>query len=103
MMTETTSLRDLESLSGSPEPEMPLTVSPSDTSLDSPAPEEIKEEEKKPAKKRKSWGQELPVPKTNLPPRYVLRRETPSERVSPTVLSSCANINPLQETSQDRR
>lgn len=29
------------------------------------------EESKKPTKKRKSWGQELPTPKTNLPPRYV--------------------------------
>ena len=29
-----------------------------------------KPEEKKPVKKRKSWGQELPIPKTNLPPRY---------------------------------
>jgi len=29
--------------------------------------------EKKPTKKRKSWGQELPTPKTNLPPRYALR------------------------------
>ncbi len=28
--------------------------------------------EKKPAKKRKSWGQVLPEPKTNLPPRYVV-------------------------------
>lgn len=28
--------------------------------------------EKKPVKKRKSWGQVLPEPKTNLPPRYVL-------------------------------
>lgn len=27
--------------------------------------------EKKPVKKRKSWGQQLPEPKTNLPPRYV--------------------------------
>ena len=27
------------------------------------------EPEKRPAKKRKSWGQELPTPKTNLPPR----------------------------------
>ena len=26
-------------------------------------------EEKKPVKKRKSWGQELPTPKTSLPPR----------------------------------
>jgi transcriptional activator HAC1 len=28
--------------------------------------------EKKPIKKRKSWGQQLPEPKTNLPPRYIL-------------------------------
>lgn len=52
-----------------------LTISPADTSLDASSPAEIKEEtteEKKPVKKRKSWGQELPTPKTNLPPRYVL-------------------------------
>ena len=30
------------------------------------------DESKKPTKKRKSWGQELPTPKTNLPPRYVI-------------------------------
>lgn len=29
---------------------------------------------KKPTKKRKSWGQVLPEPKTNLPPRYVYTR-----------------------------
>lgn len=34
------------------------------------------EMEKKPTKKRKSWGQELPTPKTNLPPRYVLSSTT---------------------------
>lgn len=28
------------------------------------------DESQKPTKKRKSWGQELPTPKTNLPPRY---------------------------------
>ena len=43
----------------------------------SPSPfikEEPQSDEKRPAKKRKSWGQELPTPKTNLPPRYDLRR-----------------------------
>lgn len=81
-----------------------LTISPADTSLSSPAPEvdldvevdleleatpevEIKDEEesksdeKKPVKKRKSWGQELPTPKTNLPPRYA------------ATLSYCKTIN----------
>ena len=64
------------------------TISLSDTTLQNslltPEPtspessQHVKEEEngeaddaKKPAKKRKSWGQELPTPKTNLPPRYV--------------------------------
>ncbi|KAL9102423.1 MAG: hypothetical protein Q9163_002415 [Psora crenata] len=60
------------------------TVSLSETSLQNPlmipsTPESIyvKEEEdnqvdQKPTRKRKSWGQELPTPKTNLPPRYAL-------------------------------
>ena len=38
-----------------------------------PAPESQPREDKKPTKKRKSWGQILPEPKTNLPPRYVDR------------------------------
>jgi transcriptional activator HAC1 len=31
--------------------------------------------EKKPVKKRKSWGQQLPEPKTNLPPRKRAKTE----------------------------
>ena len=58
------------------------TISLSDTNLMTPDPTSpessynIKEEQgedgepRKPTKKRKSWGQELPTPKTNLPPRY---------------------------------
>ncbi len=58
------------------------TISLSQTLLMTPEPQSpesyysIKEENleeedsKKPTKKRKSWGQELPTPKTNLPPRY---------------------------------
>ena len=57
-------------------------VSLSDTNLMTPGPTSpeslynVKEERgedgepRKPTKKRKSWGQELPTPKTNLPPRY---------------------------------
>lgn len=41
--------------------------------------EEEEEEEKKPTKKRKSWGQELPTPKTNLPPRSAYIRLCPEE------------------------
>ena len=57
------------------------TVSPRDVSLTPQSmatpPENIMtpmytpESEKKTTKKRKSWGQELPTPKTNLPPRYI--------------------------------
>lgn len=53
-----------------------LTISPADTSLENTPAAQVKAEtespkpdEKKPVKKRKSWGQELPTPKTNLPPR----------------------------------
>lgn len=65
-MTDT--LNPMDAMSASPSPDI-LTVSPADTSLDSPEPEILDEDEKKPTKKRKSWGQELPTPKTNLPPR----------------------------------
>ena len=46
--------------------------------------------EKKPVKKRKSWGQQLPEPKTNLPPRYIY-------------ISDISEIyaNKRQKTSQD--
>ena len=60
------------------------TVSPRDVSLtpqsmatpqeDVMTPMYTPEPDKKPAKKRKSWGQELPTPKTTLPPRYVCCR-----------------------------
>jgi hypothetical protein len=56
------------------------TVSLAETSLMTPTtPESFRsptEDEKKPTKKRKSWGQELPTPKTNLPPRYDLLEMT---------------------------
>ena len=51
------------------------TVSLAETNFVAPdTPESLcsvkdEEDEKKPTKKRKSWGQELPTPKTNLPPR----------------------------------
>ena len=35
------------------------------------------EQPKKEVKKRKSWGQQLPAPTTNLPPRYVLCAQLP--------------------------
>lgn len=84
------------------------TVSLSETSLENgpvPAtPESIyikdeedqeNQEERKPTKKRKSWGQELPTPKTNLPPRYVLRNYHP---VLPRVLTMTLASERRQKT-----
>ncbi|KAL8862373.1 MAG: hypothetical protein Q9178_001382 [Gyalolechia marmorata] len=62
------------------------TVSMAETTLSAstPAPSlyDIQEdgEEKKPTKKRKSWGQELPTPKTNLPPRKRAKTEDEKEQ-----------------------
>ncbi|KAE8306875.1 hypothetical protein BDV41DRAFT_582889 [Aspergillus transmontanensis] len=72
-----------DSLPATPASEVPvLTVSPADTSLNSTdaKTQEVKPEDKKPAKKRKSWGQELPVPKTNLPPRKRAKTEDEKEQ-----------------------
>ncbi|KAJ5772012.1 hypothetical protein N7520_002541 [Penicillium odoratum] len=85
-------------LPASPSSEM-LTVSPADTSLDSPEPEDL-EEEKKPAKKRKSWGQELPVPKTNLPPRK--RAKTDDEKEQRRIERVLRNRAAAQ-TSRERK
>nr|Q4WEY8.2 RecName: Full=Transcriptional regulator of the unfolded protein response hacA; AltName: Full=BZIP transcription factor hacA [Aspergillus fumigatus Af293] len=73
----------VESLSGTSASALPLlTVSPADTSLKAPETkvQETKTEEKKPPKKRKSWGQELPIPKTNLPPRKRAKTEDEKEQ-----------------------
>lgn len=83
-MTETLSPAMAFGCEGSCPPQ--ATISLSQTHLMTPEPTSpesyysIKEEclegedQKKPTKKRKSWGQELPTPKTNLPPRYIFPR-----------------------------
>ncbi|EGE05124.1 bZIP transcription factor HacA [Trichophyton equinum CBS 127.97] len=79
----------MDSISPSPGAEIPrLTVSPADTTLkfEDVVPEGLpkvdtpKPAEKKPVKKRKSWGQELPTPKTNLPPRKRAKTEDEKEQ-----------------------
>ncbi|PGH23016.1 hypothetical protein AJ80_02931 [Polytolypa hystricis UAMH7299] len=74
-------------MSPSPGADIPqLTISPSETTLkfeegsSSPTVETPRPEEKKPVKKRKSWGQELPIPKTNLPPRKRAKTEDEKEQ-----------------------
>ncbi|KAL3470898.1 hypothetical protein BJX99DRAFT_238596 [Aspergillus californicus] len=93
-----------DSMSPSPSMEMEipvLTVSPADTSLGSnDLEEESQTDEKKPTKKRKSWGQELPVPKTNLPPRK--RAKTDDEKEQRRIERVLRNRAAAQ-TSRERK
>ncbi|OXV05885.1 hypothetical protein Egran_06346 [Elaphomyces granulatus] len=78
-----TLMSSLDSMPSTPGLDSPqLTISPADTSLDllDETLEDVKSEEKKPTKKRKSWGQELPTPKTNLPPRKRAKTEDEKEQ-----------------------
>jgi transcriptional activator HAC1 len=71
LFSETSTINPLDMLS--PEsfsedgktPQLPVISEENET----PAPEDTPQSEKKQTKKRKSWGQVLPEPKTNLPPR----------------------------------
>ncbi|CAG7986878.1 unnamed protein product [Penicillium nalgiovense] len=95
-------INPLDTLPSSPSPEM-YTVSPADTSLDSPEPEDdvkMEDDEKKPTKKRKSWGQELPTPKTNLPPRK--RAKTDDEKEQRRIERVLRNRAAAQ-TSRERK
>ncbi|KAL8866267.1 MAG: hypothetical protein Q9174_006399 [Haloplaca sp. 1 TL-2023] len=84
----TAMVQDFSTLAWRPDEFFPPqdTVSMADTilSASTPAPSmcDIKEEgdDKKPVKKRKSWGQELPTPKTNLPPRKRAKTEDEKEQ-----------------------
>ncbi|CEL11428.1 Putative BZIP transcription factor HacA [Aspergillus calidoustus] len=93
-----------DSLPSTPSMEVPvLTVSPADTSLQSEDVEDVEVEtktEKKPVKKRKSWGQELPVPKTNLPPRK--RAKTDDEKEQRRIERVLRNRAAAQ-TSRERK
>lgn len=63
----------------------------------SPAPEA----EKKPVKKRKSWGQVLPEPKTNLPPRK--RAKTEDEKEQRRVERVLRNRRAAQSSRERKR
>lgn len=65
------------------------------TSESSPAPE------KKPVKKRKSWGQVLPEPKTNLPPRK--RAKTEDEKEQRRVERVLRNRRAAQSSRERKR
>ncbi|KAI1391868.1 uncharacterized protein F4822DRAFT_425090 [Hypoxylon trugodes] len=67
-------------------------------STPSPAPENS---EKKPVKKRKSWGQVLPEPKTNLPPRK--RAKTEDEKEQRRVERVLRNRRAAQSSRERKR
>ncbi|KAL8765349.1 MAG: hypothetical protein Q9194_006595 [Teloschistes cf. exilis] len=83
------------------------TISLADTTLSActSAPSSICDmreggDEKRPVKKRKSWGQELPVPKTNLPPRYVERtRHLPADQTP----ADCSRKRAKTEDEKEQR
>ncbi|KAL9585556.1 MAG: hypothetical protein Q9212_001450 [Teloschistes hypoglaucus] len=66
-------------------PQQTISLADATLSACTPAPSSIYDmnegvDEKRPVKKRKSWGQELPVPKTNLPPRKRAKTEDEKEQ-----------------------
>ena len=66
--SSTSTTMDPSALFSTPEPAD--CFSPGEFETPAPEDETADSSDKKPTKKRKSWGQVLPEPKTNLPPRY---------------------------------
>ncbi|KAL2269341.1 hypothetical protein VTJ83DRAFT_1525 [Remersonia thermophila] len=66
-----------------------------------PPPAPTSEAEKKPVKKRKSWGQVLPEPKTNLPPRK--RAKTEDEKEQRRVERVLRNRRAAQSSRERKR
>ncbi|ROV94225.1 hypothetical protein VSDG_05660 [Cytospora chrysosperma] len=94
----------------SPEPSTPATMDPSNLfsassmspgAFDSPSPEPEESGDKKPTKKRKSWGQVLPEPKTNLPPRK--RAKTEDEKEQRRVERVLRNRRAAQSSRERKR
>ncbi|KAL7621651.1 transcription factor that binds to CRE motif [Parahypoxylon ruwenzoriense] len=82
----------------------PRSFSPSPDDNTSPhedTPSPAPEPEKKPVKKRKSWGQVLPEPKTNLPPRK--RAKTEDEKEQRRVERVLRNRRAAQSSRERKR
>ncbi|KAI9795608.1 MAG: hypothetical protein M1833_006929 [Piccolia ochrophora] len=58
----------------------PQSFDDDDSEREDSRPPQDGDSDKKPVKKRKSWGQELPTPKTNLPPRKRAKTEDEKEQ-----------------------
>lgn len=87
---------DVDVMFGSVEPgTVGLSHTPTSSIASTPAPE------KKPVKKRKSWGQQLPEPKTNLPPRK--RAKTEDEKEQRRVERVLRNRRAAQSSRERKR
>ncbi|KAI5463953.1 transcriptional activator HAC1 [Mariannaea sp. PMI_226] len=77
-------------------------AAPTDTTDDAASTEDTQTtSDKKPAKKRKSWGQVLPEPKTNLPPRK--RAKTEDEKEQRRVERVLRNRRAAQSSRERKR
>lgn len=76
-----------------------LSVVPEEDNTSSPSA--ASQSDKKPAKKRKSWGQVLPEPKTNLPPRK--RAKTEDEKEQRRVERVLRNRRAAQSSRERKR
>lgn len=74
-----------------------LSAVPEDAEMDTPGPDDSG----KPTKKRKSWGQVLPEPKTNLPPRK--RAKTDDEKEQRRVERVLRNRRAAQSSRERKR
>ncbi|OAA35408.1 Transcriptional activator hac1 [Metarhizium rileyi] len=80
-------------------PQLPLV---SEENENTPGPEDAQaSSQKKPSKKRKSWGQVLPEPKTNLPPRK--RAKTDDEKEQRRVERVLRNRRAAQSSRERKR
>lgn len=82
-------------------PEPADCLSPADFETPGPEDENADSSDKKPTKKRKSWGQVLPEPKTNLPPRK--RAKTDDEKEQRRVERVLRNRRAAQSSRERKR
>lgn len=91
---------DPSALFSTPEP-ADDSFSPRDMETPAPEDETADSSDKKPTKKRKSWGQVLPEPKTNLPPRK--RAKTDDEKEQRRVERVLRNRRAAQSSRERKR
>ncbi|RYP44463.1 hypothetical protein DL768_009084 [Monosporascus sp. mg162] len=82
-------------------PAVPASTPAATPTPDATAPATSETTEKKPVKKRKSWGQVLPEPKTNLPPRK--RAKTEDEKEQRRVERVLRNRRAAQSSRERKR